>query len=131
MDKGLNDLLPNNQSSSDRSEEYLRNIASCQKGIIVSLLVLLLLFITDFLIPPALEIPLFIAVVVTVLVNANFVFLLSYRLFNVVAGGILWLLALIPVVNLIVMLSVSAKATSFLRQNGIGVGIFGARKFKH
>ena len=61
-DKDLNALLPNTQGASDKSEEYLKNVASCQKGIMIGLLVLLLLFIAGFLIPPVLEIPFFIAI---------------------------------------------------------------------
>jgi hypothetical protein len=59
---------------------------------------------------------------------AAFIFLLASKLYSLMVGILLGLLTiLVPIIGIIVLLVVNAKATSVLRQNGITVGLSGAK----
>ena len=53
-------------------------------------------------------------------------FVLCLEVHGPLAGILLGLLSLVPLVNLIVLLATSVRATHILRANGVRVGLFGA-----
>jgi hypothetical protein len=65
-------------------------------------------------------------VVLLLVAGTTLVFLLAIKVYGTRVGILLGILTLIPLVSLIVLLRVNAKATSVLRQNGIKVGLLGA-----
>ncbi|MCL2640626.1 MAG: hypothetical protein FWD53_07270 [Phycisphaerales bacterium] len=65
----------------------------------------------------------YLGVLVTALV---FVFMLAIKLYGIVVGILLGLMMFVPLVNLITLLVISAKATSILKKNGVKVGFLGA-----
>jgi len=107
---------------SSYGQEYLRSVATYQKGILICILIYIAGIIGIPVIGP------FAAPVVGVasLVGAVFVFLLAFRIFGGFVGFVLGVLTLIPCIGLIALLVVNGKATSVLRQHGIKVGLLGA-----
>jgi hypothetical protein len=61
------------------------------------------------------------------LVAAVFVVLLEAKLSGPVLGVFLGLLTVVPCLGLVILLVVSVRATGALRENGVRVGLFGAR----
>jgi hypothetical protein len=107
--------------------EDLRSVAKYQKGVLVCILIYLVAVIFRFALPPEAQPILIVGVVVLLLVaGTTFVFLLAIKVYGTRVGILLGILTLIPLVSLIVLLRVNAKATSVLRQNGIKVGLLGA-----
>ncbi|MBI83680.1 MAG: hypothetical protein CMJ81_10830 [Planctomycetaceae bacterium] len=58
-----------------------------------------------------------------------FVFSLAIKVFSTGIGILLGLLTLVPYLGLLVLLFINVRATRVLRQNGIQVGLFGAKRF--
>jgi len=56
-----------------------------------------------------------------------FVFLLATKLYGTALGVLLGILTIIPLVGLIILLIVNAKAIKILRAAGIDVGLLGAK----
>ncbi len=65
--------------------------------------------------------------IVVGIIAAVCIFILALSLYNTALGIVLGILTLIPVVGLIVLLVVNSKATTVLRQNGLKVGLMGAK----
>jgi hypothetical protein len=61
------------------------------------------------------------------LASAVFVYLLAASVYSTAVGILLGVLALLPCINLIMLLIVNGKATSVLRAHGIKVGLLGAK----
>lgn len=108
----------------------LRKVAIYQKGIQFCILIYFLVVAAQFALPtdqgPILlmvVIPLLLVVILLLLAATVFVFLLAIQVYKPVLG----LLTLVPCIGLIVLLVVNGKATSILKQNGIHVGLLGAR----
>jgi hypothetical protein len=115
----------------------LRKVAQAQKVIIGCIAINLLLFALQSMVPdkvvfvlgiPVLGIPVLgIPVLACVVVGAVYVFVLAIRVYGVGLGILLGVMALIPYLGLIVLLVVNGEATKVLKQNGIPVGLLGAK----
>lgn len=78
-------------------------------------------------IPPSMRTILFAAGIVLIVVAAVFVAQLAMELYGKGPGIIFGILTLIPLVGLVVLLIVNGKATSVLKENGLDVGLLGAK----
>ena len=107
--------------------EDLRSVAQYQKGILVCILIYLLAVIFQFAVPAEMQMFVVLGTLVVGLVGTVFVFLLAIKIYSTGVGILLGLLTLLPCIGLIVLLVVNGKATNILRQNGIRVGLMGAR----
>jgi hypothetical protein len=104
----------------------LRAIAMRQRGIMYCILGYLVLVAAQFAVPEQLRIiPGLLALVVSV-AAAVFVFMLALSVYNTAAGVVLGILTLVPLIGLIILLIINARATKILRQHGIRVGLMGA-----
>jgi hypothetical protein len=106
--------------------EDLRAVAQYQKGILVCILLQIAVFIARFLVPANIVIFVLGAALVVGVAQAVFVFMLSIKVYNVVLGILLGILAIVPCLGLIVLLIINNKATNILRDNGHHVGLLGA-----
>ncbi len=105
----------------------LRKVAEYQKGVLICILVYLAGVLVQIAMPPAV-LPIGALMGLGAgLVGAVFVFLLAMKLYGAVGGGLLGLLTLVPLIGMFVLLVINGKATNVLRQNGIQVGLLGAR----
>ena len=112
----------------------IRKIAVRQKVLLFCILIYIVCSLSLFLIPAvagdgANEAAMLVslAMLVNGVVGAVFVFLLATGVFGTAIGILLGLLALIPLVGLLVLLLVNGRATRMLRDNGISVGLLGAK----
>ena len=64
-----------------------------------------------------------------VLASTFLVISLAIKVFSTGIGILLGLLTLVPYLGLLVLLFINVRATRVLRQNGIQVGLFGAKRF--
>ena len=84
-----------------------------------------------------LELPLTIVtglmVIPIVICGVVFTILLSTKVMGRVAGVLLGLLCVVPLINVLVLLVLSSRATKIIRENGYRVGFFGAdlSQFQH
>lgn len=108
------------------SREDLRKVAAYQKGILSCISVYLAAVFSQFVLPFEVRQWLMIAVVVTGVIGAVFVFRLSIKLNGTVTGIIYGILTFVPLVGMLMLLIVNGKATRVLKENGIRVGLFGA-----
>lgn len=116
------------ESSQDQHQsDDLKQIASYQKVILICILIYLGGVVGQFLIPVEMRMALALVVLVVMLVATVFVFLLATKLYGAVAGILLGILTLIPLIGLLVLLIVNGKATQTLKDNGISVGLLGAK----
>lgn len=116
------------ESSQDQHQsDDLKQIASYQKVILICILFYLGGVVGQFLIPLEMRMALALVVLVVMLVATVFVFLLATKLYGAVVGILLGILTLIPLIGLLVLLSVNGKATQTLKDNGISVGLLGAK----
>lgn len=110
--------------------EDLRRVARYQRGIIGSL-ALYAIALTSMIAAPGSEVAFLICVLgylAAVISAAVFICLLAIKLYSLTVGILLGLLTiLVPIIGIIVLLVVNNKATSVLRQNGITVGLSGAK----
>jgi hypothetical protein len=106
---------------------YLKGVAVSQKGVLISLLLQILFNIAMFASNGQMKIAAAIAVVVVALVGTVFTFMLAIKVYSVGLGVLLGILTLVPLVSLIVLLTVSGKATKILRESGHDVGFMGAK----
>lgn len=106
--------------------EDLKSVALYQKGILFCILIYLLTVVGQFLIPENLRVVLGIVFILLALTSTAFIFLLAIKVYNVGIGILLGLLAMVPCIGLIVLLTINGKATKILQQNGFKVGLLGA-----
>lgn len=105
----------------------LRKVAEYQKGILICILVYLVGVLVQMAMPPG-TLPIGALMGLGAgLVGAVFVFLLAMKLYGALGGGLLGLLTLVPLIGVFVLLVINGKATNVLRQNGIQVGLLGAK----
>ena len=114
-------------SAAPFSRDDLRLVASRQKAIILCILIYLVALAAQFLLPHELRPMLGIGVLAVGVVAAVFTFMLAIKLYGTGVGVLLGVLTLIPLVGLVVLLIVNGKATGILKENGIAVGLLGAR----
>ncbi len=109
------------------TREDLRSVAKFQKGILVCLLIYLVIVFGQFAIPPEIRIVLLIGLLLNVIAGAVFVFRLAIKVYGTGLGILLGILSMVPLIGLLVLLRVNGRATEILRENGIKVGLLGAR----
>ncbi|WP_339687156.1 hypothetical protein [Gimesia maris] len=107
--------------------EDIKLIAFRQKVILVCILIYLSAVAGQSMIPVGISLILGIPVGIVIIVAAVFIFLLATKLYGAVVGIFLGILTLIPLVGLFVLLIVNGKATKMLKENGVDVGLLGAR----
>jgi hypothetical protein len=104
----------------------LRTIATRQKAIMFCILAQLAL-LARFALPPGLQIIFSLVSFAVAITGAVFIFMLSMAVYNTGAGIVLGILAIVPLLGLLILLIVNGKATKILRENGIRVGLLGAK----
>ena len=107
----------------------LRQVAMQQRAINLCILAEIIIVIAE--IATRASVPMFamlmaLAYVGVAVTGAVFLFLLAISLYNMGAGIVLGILALVPILGLIILLIVNGRATAVLRQHGIRVGLLGA-----
>jgi hypothetical protein len=110
------------------TSEDLKKVARYQKGIITCIALNLLAIVGMLTVDPNFYIVFELIALVAMFVGAIFVFMLSINVFGISLGIIFGVLCLIPFFGVFVLLGINGKATSILKQNGISVGLFGAKK---
>ena len=105
----------------------LRVVAIRQKAIMYCILAYIASFVATFMVPPELQLVLWLVCMAASVAAAVFVFMLAIALFSPGVGVVLGILTLIPVIGLIILLIVNGKATNVLRAHGISVGLMGAK----
>jgi DNA-directed RNA polymerase subunit RPC12/RpoP len=113
--------------SKGKGRDWLKKIAIAQKGILVSILLQIVLYIGAYLTPPQFRLFTLGAWMIAGLVGTVFTFLLAIHLYKTVVGILLSILTLIPLINLVVLWRMSGKATTILKEAGHHVGFLGAR----
>lgn len=115
-------------AASPESRDKLKRIAEYQRWVLVSLLINVLFLVYAFARPDG-EIPLVLRFVIlgAALFNVFSVFMLAKQFMNVAFAKILALLQFIPLVALLVLFYVNQKATTYLQQRGVKVGLLGAK----
>lgn len=109
------------------TREDLRSLARYQKGLLVCIALYVIGLLIDLVMPPGIRGFVGLGVFAVVLAGTAIVFLLATKAYSP-AVGILWgVLVLIPCVGLLVLLTINGKATRLLKQNGIRVGLMGAK----
>lgn len=110
----------------------LKAVATYQRGVLVCLLVQIVLIIgSGALVDLAPPIPTVAAysILIAALSGAVFVFLLATKVYKGALGIVVGILSLLPCINVLILVMVNGKATSVLKQNGIKVGLMGAKNF--
>ncbi|MHB1037809.1 MAG: hypothetical protein ACYC35_26090 [Pirellulales bacterium] len=108
------------------TRDDLRRIAACQKGIIVSIVIYVLVMPTQFLYPEFQMLPALGGFAVG-LVGAAFGCLLAIKTCGTGVGIAFGLLSLIPCLGMVILYHLSKDAAVILKENGIKVGLLGAR----
>ena len=108
------------------SRADLREVAIRQKVILMCVLVYLLAIALQFVVPHERRAIPAIASLGAGVIGAVFVFLLAVKLYGTGTGAALGILTVIPLIGLIMLLVVNAKATNVLKGHGISVGLLGA-----
>ncbi len=109
------------------SREDVRKVAIFQKGILVCILAQIILLICQVSVDPDMRPIVGIVSLIAGLASSLFVFLLAMRVYGVGLGIVFGLVCLVPCIGLLGLLIVNGKATAILRQNGIKVGLLGAK----
>ncbi len=115
--------LPENLSRDD-----LRDVATRQKVIIVCLALYVALALLALFVPASIAQLIYIFTSVVVIVATIFVFLLATKLYGAGFGILLGLLTLLPLIGIVVLLIVNARAIAVLRSAGVDVGFFGVKQ---
>ena len=122
---------PDGMLSYSKSPEGIRTIAAKQRGILLCILAQFILYGTLIAGESALPVLVRLAFALVMLgvdvVAMVFVFQLTTKLYGLGMGIFLGILTLVPCINLIMLLVVNAKATALLKQNGLKVGLLGAK----
>jgi hypothetical protein len=107
------------------SRADLLSVARFQKGILICVLIYVIALLGLWFVPQ-LRPYLRVGMLAVGFVGAVYVFLLAMRVYGTGLGLLLGLLALLPFISLLVLLSVVGRATAILKENGIRVGLLGA-----
>lgn len=108
------------------TRDDLRSVAQYQRGILVCILINIMAFLGQVMLPMEIRQLALAGVILVGLVSTVFVFLLALKIYGTGAGIILAILTLIPCIGLLVLLVINGKATKILQENGIKVGLLGA-----
>ena len=106
----------------------IREIAVRQRVVMLCILGYIACVILQFVVPGPLKLVVALAGAAFSITGAVFVFMLAVAIYSTGLGVVLGILTLIPIIGLIVLLIVNAKATTILRAHGIKVGLLGADK---
>ncbi len=109
------------------SRADLREIAGRQRAIIMCILGYFCLIPIQFAIPEESRLYLALALIPLGITATVFVFMLATKLYGQSTGIVYGVLTLIPCVGLIVLLIINQKATTVLKENGVRVGLLGAK----
>ena len=113
-----------------KSPEGVREIAKRQRGIILCILGLFIVYglmiVGQRAFPPAVVFGLAAVIVALDITGVVFVFLLTTKLYGVGVGILLGILTFAPCIGLITLLVVNAKAPAILKEAGLKVGMLGA-----
>jgi uncharacterized membrane protein len=116
------------------SIDSLKKVAQNQRGVLACILAQILIVVAQIASPsmvgpdsPLLTVLAPIALLISGVLAAIFVFRLAVNVYHPAVGVALGILALIPCIGLVALLTINAKANDVLRQNGIHVGLMGAR----
>ncbi len=115
--------LPENLSQDD-----LRDVATRQKVIIVCLALYVALAILAAFVPTTIAAMIGALIGVIVILATVYVFLLATKLYGTGFGILLGLLTLLPLIGIVVLLIVNARAIAVLRSAGVDVGFFGVKQ---
>ncbi len=105
----------------------VRQVAVNQKAIIFCILGSIGATLASFAMPDEMQIAVGLLQLCISIASAVFIFRLAFNLYSTAVAIILGILGLLPLIGLIVLLVINAKATAYLRQNGIQVGLLGAK----
>jgi len=120
---------PNAAAAPPREE--LKSIAVKQRRVILCILcylVLVVLAAAAQILPGGVKIliiPIGLGMMAVGVASAVFIFMLGIQLYGTAVGVLLGLLTFLPVIGLLVLLIVNAKATRTLRAGGLRVGFLG------
>lgn len=103
-------------------------IAKHQKGILVCILIELIILGAQVAVPPQLRPLLGLAFLAVSITSTVFVFMLAMKVYSTGIGIFMGILTLVPCIGLIMLLVVNSKATNVLKDNGIKVGLLGAKR---
>ena len=117
---------PSASGGANDEREDLRKIAQAQKGIIFCILANTGVLIGTISVPGFAPVLRVLALLVAV-TSAVFVFQLARRIFGVGLAIACLVFTVIPGIGLILLLVVNQRATRLLQENGIEVGLFGAK----
>ena len=109
------------------NREDLRTTAKHQKAIIICILIQIVAFVVQIGAPPQVRPLLSLLFLGIGLVGTVFVFLLAMKIYSTGMGIFLGILSIIPCIGLLVLLVVNSKATGVLKENGVTVGLLGAK----
>jgi hypothetical protein len=118
------------------SIDSLKKVAQNQRGVLACLLAQILVVIlqvvaraqlTDMSNARTADTMTSIALLTASIIGAIYVFRLAVNVYHPGVGVALSILAFIPCIGLLALLTINAKANNVLRQNGIRVGLMGAR----
>jgi len=121
---------PSSPIATGMDREKLRRVARYQQWVLYALLANICINIASIAVRQANEFMLSLGVLAVALaiiaVSMIAIFLLANELYNAGIGVLCAILMIVPCIQLITLLIVNGKATSFLQQNGIKVGFMGA-----
>lgn len=109
-------------------KDKLRRVAKYQRAVIFALLVNI---VVNVVVTSAGELPLpaaiglLVLILCVVVITIASIFLLARELYSIGIAVLCAVLMIVPCVALIMLLIVNQKATKFLQQNGVKVGLFG------
>lgn len=107
--------------------EDLRKVANAQRGVIAAIALYLLAAVPLVALPPKLIFPGALLALVAGVLGFVCTILLAVRVYSPVVGVLLGVLCLVPCLGILVLVGLSQRATGILKQNGIRVGLGGAR----
>lgn len=114
-------------TDSQFSPEDLAAIAARQKALLSAIVLYIFAVVAQIAVPAALASLAYLLAAAATIAAFVLVVALASRVYGVGLAIILAFFSLIPFIGLLILLMVNGKATSILRQNGIDVGLLGAR----
>ncbi|MEZ6187242.1 MAG: hypothetical protein R3F62_19795 [Planctomycetota bacterium] len=107
--------------------EDLRKLANAQRGVILAIALYLIAIVSQIVVPPQLVILPALAGLAAAILGLVCTIMLAIRVYSPIVGVVLGVLCLVPCLGLLILVGLSQRATGILKQNGIRVGLGGAR----
>ena len=111
----------------DLNEIQVRDVAARQKAVIYCILANIALAVIGFGVPPQLKVFMLLPYLALVVVEAICFYRLASKFFHPVMAVLMMIVLVIPLIGLLVLLTVNGRATKLLQQNGVKVGLLGAK----